>query len=618
MTLSVRTDRRLLPTGPARRRLLIELRAPQASSATQRPPLNLALVLDRSGSMKGAKLDVTLNAAARSLQVLGSQDQFSVVLYNDSVTVFSPVVRATPAAVAEVMLALRGVTASGNTDLAAGWLSGCAQIGAALDDDALARCLLLSDGLANRGITNTPELTQHARELRRRGVSTSTLGVGEDFDEELLLRLAEAGGGRFYFAPDESQIEAFVSAEVGSILETVAREVVLRVRAAPGVRVESLNGDPCHAVDGSFRIELGSLRSGEQCRRALTLDFPAGALGTSEQVFLELLDPDDALRKQATVMVWERAVDVDCNREAEDREVAFESARLEVALTRMRALDDQRRGNYVQAYERLNKLADALRSDSSGDAAILGLARELDQEMASYRTPTGKLVMKRRYFGNYNAIKFGEPAVGLVRAPGQRQKLYLCAVEREVSSAVEDAYRMLAPLALSWGIEGVIESFRPTCRTGRCLTEEEELALIRSLDHAPHVTIAFMDTAHHDNWFSHWHTNERVALVSLHDWASISSLPRAAFAAYEMILHGLRAASHDYEPAQFMHYETRGCLFDFCPEKQDVEIKLQAGHICQSCITRLTDIYVDPTALGRVWSAVQQLAHPQPTVQTGK
>lgn len=85
-----------------------------------------------------------------------------------------------------------------------------------------------------------------------------------------------------------------------------------------------------------------------------------------------------------------------------------------------------------------------------------------------------------------------------------------------------------------------------------------------------------MESAHQDNWLSHWHPNEGVALISLHDWSSISEIARSPFAAYEMILHGLRAASYEYEPTRFMYH------------------------------------------VGRVWSSVQRLAHSKQLVELGK
>ena len=95
------------------------------------------------------------------------------------------------------------------------------------------RTLLLTDGLANIGITDPAELERHASELRQRGVATSTFGVGADFDERLLQAMADAGGGHFYFIESAAQIRDHMTSEVGESLDVVARGVELPDRRRP-------------------------------------------------------------------------------------------------------------------------------------------------------------------------------------------------------------------------------------------------------------------------------------------------------------------------------------------------------------------------------------------------
>jgi hypothetical protein len=101
-----------------------------------------------------------------------------------------------------------------------------------LVEQGVNRCLLLTDGLANVGITDPAQLAHHAAELRARGVSTSTFGVGNDFDERLLQELADAGGGHFYYIADAPQIRDAITSEVGETLEVVARDVTLEITRA--------------------------------------------------------------------------------------------------------------------------------------------------------------------------------------------------------------------------------------------------------------------------------------------------------------------------------------------------------------------------------------------------
>ncbi|MFN8566275.1 MAG: VWA domain-containing protein [Kouleothrix sp.] len=110
------------------------------------------------------------------------------------------------------------------TDISGGWLTGCREVAAYQAVEGIHRALLLTDGLANRGIIDIEELAQYARELRRRGVATSTFGVGLDFNEQLLEALAEQGG-HFYYIERPEQIPTVFRRELGELLTVVTRGV---------------------------------------------------------------------------------------------------------------------------------------------------------------------------------------------------------------------------------------------------------------------------------------------------------------------------------------------------------------------------------------------------------
>ena len=124
----------------------------------------------------------------------------------------------------------------GSTDLCGGWLRGCEQVALAQTPGAVTRVLLLTDGLANAGITDPAEIVGHAGELRRRGIATTTIGVGDDFDEHLLGAMADAGGGHFYYVEHDEQIPRRIETEVGEALEVTLREARLRVGPAASRR----------------------------------------------------------------------------------------------------------------------------------------------------------------------------------------------------------------------------------------------------------------------------------------------------------------------------------------------------------------------------------------------
>ena len=167
--------------------------------------------------------------------------------YDDRVDVVVPATHATTNAREMALDRLAAIGARGSTDLGAGWQSGCEQVADGVSRDTIARCLLLSDGRANRGMTNRAELSARAGELRAAHVVTSTFGVGASFDERLMTSMAHAGGGNAYFIEHAEQIRDLLTSELGEALEVVARGALLHLDLPAGVDAEVLHDFRSHS-----------------------------------------------------------------------------------------------------------------------------------------------------------------------------------------------------------------------------------------------------------------------------------------------------------------------------------------------------------------------------------
>ena len=154
----------------------------------------------------------------------------------------------------------------------------------------------MTDGLANHGVTDPDELARHAAELRARGVSVTTFGIGADFDEVLLQSLADAGGGHFYFVRDAATIQDHLTSEVGETLEVVARDAELEIVAAEDVVIEAISPQATHRRGTRTVVQLGDLVSEQVLDVVLRVTFPYGEIGRETGVIIGLRDRDDAFR----------------------------------------------------------------------------------------------------------------------------------------------------------------------------------------------------------------------------------------------------------------------------------------------------------------------------------
>ena len=419
-TLTVRQDRRLIrPTSHSKRFLLARIVAPRATSERPRPPVNLAIVLDRSGSMSGEKLRVAKLAIEEAIGRLQPEDRFSVVVYDDVVDVVIESTTASAESRRGAIDRLATIQARGSTNLGEGWLRGCEQVAGHLADLGVNRCLLLTDGLANVGITDVEQLSHHAAELRARGVTTSTFGVGNDFDERLLQELADAGGGHFYYIADAPQIRDAITSEVGETLEIVARDVNLEVTARDDIRVESISPYRVTSTGNRTLVALGDLASEQVVEVVLRLSFPYGLLSRETGTIVTLTDRDGAFAAGAGVMesrlAWTYADDRANDDQPRDRDVDRAVARLFAARARQEAVGRNRQGDYAGARRILDATASRIRGYAGDDPTLRELLGTMVREEMVYAAPMAEPARKQAHFASANALRSRDAAGRSVR-----------------------------------------------------------------------------------------------------------------------------------------------------------------------------------------------------------
>ena len=221
----------------------------KAGSGLAVSPMNLALVIDRSGSMKGDRIANAMNAAVSAIERLRDGDSVTVVAFDSSAQVIVPPTRVSSSSRGSMEAAVRNIRLGGDTCISCGLQEAMQQLAnTSLAGDRVNRMILLSDGATNSGIKDVPGLRAMAGRMHSKGVTISTIGVDVDFDEKVMAALSAEGNGRHYFVANPSGLPAVFAQEFDDILASVAKEAELSIELAPGVEVAEV-------FDRSFRRE---------------------------------------------------------------------------------------------------------------------------------------------------------------------------------------------------------------------------------------------------------------------------------------------------------------------------------------------------------------------------
>lgn len=260
----------------------VELVGAEQAADEKRAPVNLAIVLDRSGSMGGEKIKRAKEAAINAVGQLGPNDIVSIVAYDSVVTTLVPATKLTD--VKSVIEEIRSIEVGGSTALFAGVSKGAAEVRKFSDKEHVNRVILLSDGLANIGPSSAGELASFGESLVKENISVSTFGLGLGYNEDLMSQLASNSGGNHLFVEDAEVLADAFRREFDDVLSVVAQEVDIQVTIPDGIRPVRVLGNNSDIVGQQVVSRLAQVYSQQQRFILIEVEVPASKTGSTREL----------------------------------------------------------------------------------------------------------------------------------------------------------------------------------------------------------------------------------------------------------------------------------------------------------------------------------------------
>ncbi|EAU68111.1 von Willebrand factor type A domain protein [Stigmatella aurantiaca DW4/3-1] len=369
-------------SGPSEAFAVLEVKA-HAPQERRRVPVNVALVIDRSGSMRGQKLDDAKRAAREFITRVSEEDRVALVHYGTDVTVF-PSTLATPETREQMLTFVNAIEDEGSTNISGGLEAAAQQLQKNADQFRVSRIILLSDGQPTAGLTREEQLTALARNLRSQGMAVSALGVGEDFNENLMQGIADQGGGFSGFLRSDQLAEVFTR-ELEQATSTVARAVEVRLSLPPSVLSVEVMGVNAVREAHAVRVPLYDMAGGQSARLVVKLSLETKPSERPLELLtgtVHYIDVEKDRPAQASVVLTARSTeDAQVVRAHLDKDVRVHAHRALGTQQMRAAAEEMKKGNRRGA---LDLMGNARSLFGASAAALAGDIAELDRSQAAY------------------------------------------------------------------------------------------------------------------------------------------------------------------------------------------------------------------------------------------
>lgn len=352
---------------------------------SKRPPLNIAVVVDRSGSMSGDRIRYSKEAAMRLVNILTENDRVALITYGSDVRVDFPSAKLTHVNRESLKSTIDRISVGGGTNLSGGFQQGYSQVSSHKTLESVNRVIVMSDGHANVGMTSISELSRLAKSALEASVSVTTMGVGLDYNEDLMARMAIEGSGNYHFIESSQTIAGIFENELKGLASTIARNTSLAITLADGVELSKLFGFSHTQSGPKILVPLAEFYSEQNKGVLLKLNVPSIKTGEFPIVDIDLSYDDVISEKPTHSHVSLKAVGTDDPKLVEkhtDVDVIARVQQVDIAEAMKEAMHLYESGDVETATKKLESTQQVLKKrrtqyDFEDDAAF----GRVDQEM---------------------------------------------------------------------------------------------------------------------------------------------------------------------------------------------------------------------------------------------
>lgn len=355
-------------------------------AGSQRSPVNLALVIDRSGSMSGYKLQQAKQAARHLVGLLRNEDRLAIVHYGSDVKSL-PSMPATASNRERMLQYIEGIWDEGGTNISAGLTSGQHQVSTARREFQVNRIILISDGQPTEGDTDEESLKRLVKSIRAEGVTVSSIGVGTDFNEDLMQGFAEYGAGAYGFMEDAGRLATIFQKDLQQATTQVARNVELSFELPDGVVLGEVLGYRAHQAGRTIRVPMPDFSAGQTERVVARVTVSGTAVGQTVNVtglklaYTDLMK-DGAVESAASLsaMVTDRREEVLAR---QDKDATVYAARARSAANLQKAAEALKGGRKEEARQ-LIQLNQTMFNEAASVAGAPAVQADMAEQQAAY------------------------------------------------------------------------------------------------------------------------------------------------------------------------------------------------------------------------------------------